>query len=1074
MPFSITRVEGPPGSGKSRFLAREAIRLVVQEGISASSVLLLGVSGGNKHRLTADLSQEAKLANAPALRIAVNTLDEWLLGLINQGQPAESQWRLLSDLQTQAILGESIRGRMTAADALYYASHQPSFSRMVAGFIRQCQLQNLTPHDLQQQAAESPRLQWLAGVYEAFEAQCQAARLLTYPALIHQVSGLDLQALINLPQGILPQVILIDEAQELSEAHYRFFNQLPLALVMAGNEKLSVRSHRGAQPLAFQSYFESCQRPVTSHVLQACMRGNTAILSLLNAFLPQPVWEEQAPDLAQLDALVQFGYYRDPEAEALALAEQIAAFVAQQSVGNRPATWEDCAVLLRSSHYREPLRTALRQKNIPFWDEALSEASRHFQRDFYSLLHVFEGWERLGLQPEHFTLRQTLTAYLAQCGLSTPDTAAFMQADNRHLTRWLESVLQEGSKNQAIQHLKASKPADFEWQLPQWLEASDSPPDIVAALRALIAMYASWQAHRDPVALTRQALQALTSEALPGEDGPDAALGEELTQFQEQLSQLAERFQQATGKPILLATLLGQYETLWQPSGSPLGSKGLAAKGVRLLSIHQAQGESFAWVAIPFLVSDEFPNGREAPELLGQTEQACLPAGFNGGLTEAEEKRLFAVGASRATHQLLLSAHRQVETERILPSSFYTAMLAEKRRLLNRPSQSVVCWCETGGERKSRKACEVDACSWAPLAEAEVETRRPQETYQGSSRWADLPSQPDEPVFVPDFELITSPTAIGNYMKCPRQFYYKHLLGLPEAGNVAASLGTLVHKVMEVFNSQTPVGEYTPQRLIDIAEALFDFETNPDHFYLSGFGEREMRELSQMSPLSRSALKSRLLASIEDLKEKGYFDRYGTLKAVHAEKAFNSVTIEGIARCRFKGKVDAVIQRADGLWEVIDYKTYGPGKYGTRWALCEEKFQKTLAPLPDEEAMPHAERFAEKMNGSYPLDYQLPLYYLACLGDPAYGNQLAGVSLQLVRPQFPDNPEQGAIRLGISAEALAAQQAQLTQDIQTYIVNPILESQQFAATPAVGACDYCAYAGICEMGQTADDLGEPA
>jgi superfamily I DNA/RNA helicase len=1066
--FPLTRVEGPPGSGKSRFLAREAIRLIVQDGIAAEKMLILGVGSAHKNRLNAYLREEAKLASLQAVRVSVTTLDEWLLGLINQGQTTDTKWGVLTDLQTEAILNNTLSRFICPTDTLYYASHQLSFSRMAARFIHQCQLQNFSPQDLKQMLASgSSRLNWLASVYDSFQEQCLSARLLTYPALIHQVSLLNLQSLKN-----LPQVIFIDEAQELSDSHYRFFSQLPLSLVMAGNEKLSVRSHRGAQPEAFLSFFEAQERPVTAHVLQACMRGNTSILSLLNAFLPQPVWEEQMPDLEQLASMVKFGYYHDPEAEALALADQIQGFVDQQRIENRPARWEDCAILLRSSHYKAHLISAFQQRRIPFWDEPLSEVTRHFQRDFYALLHVFDGWERLALQAEHFTSPK-LMELLQKSSLSTPDKAAFMQADNRHLTHWLESCLQEGAKNEAIQHLKASKPEENKWLLPQWLDEAQTPPAIVDALRTLIALYEVWLSQRDPVYLTAQAIQALLPPSLPVDDSPETFLFSALEKFQQRLSELVERFQKTTGKPVPLSTLLGQYPALWQ---APVGHAS-APKGVQLLSIHQAQGETFPWVAIPFLVSDEFPNQRDSPEILGLADQVRLNAAFSSAFAEAEEKRLFAVGASRASHRLVLSSHRKEGTEIILPSPFYTALLAEKRRLLNQSSQSVVCWCEKG-EPQTSKPCEIDACSRAlgPAWDGRVktvETERPRETYQGASLWANLQPQQDEPVFAADFELTTSPTAISNYMKCPRQFYYKHLLGLPEAGNAAASLGTLVHKVMEVFNSQTPLGEYTPQRLIDIAEALFDFESNPDHFHLSGFGERERRELSQMSPLSQSALKARLLASIEDLTEKGYFDRYGTLQAVHAEKEFKAVAIEGIARCRFKGKVDALIQRADGLWEVIDYKTYGPSKYGTGWALCEQKFQKSLDPLPDEEAMPHQERFADKMNGSYPLDYQLPLYYLACLSDPAYKDKLAGVSLQLVRPRFPDNPQQGAIRLSISAEALEAQKAQLTQDIQAYIVNPILESQQFATTPAVGACDYCAYAGICEMGQPSEEGGEP-
>jgi CRISPR/Cas system-associated exonuclease Cas4 (RecB family) len=359
--------------------------------------------------------------------------------------------------------------------------------------------------------------------------------------------------------------------------------------------------------------------------------------------------------------------------------------------------------------------------------------------------------------------------------------------------------------------------------------------------------------------------------------------------------------------------------------------------------------------------------------------------------------------------------------------------------------------------------------------DADVQTESPFARYTGQSVWATLEAQQAEPVFDDDFVITTSPTAISTYMKCPRQYFYKHLLGLPEAGTVSASLGTLVHKVMEVFNSQTQPGAYTMERLIDLAEALFVFDSDANRFHMAGYGERERRDLTEMSPLALTNLRTRLLASIEDLKNKGYFDRYGSMKAVYAERELREVEIEGIERCRFKGKMDAVIQLADGNWEVVDYKTYGTSKYASKWDSCEKNFQKILEPLPDESGLSHSERFADKMSAAYPIDYQLPLYYLACRQDPLFKDKLEGISLQLVRPQFPKDAGQGAIRLGVSAQDLETKRAQIVADIQNFIVNPLLGSQSFQADPASHtACGYCAYAEICEGAQAEDESGETA
>lgn len=1052
---SITRVEGPPGSGKSRLLTREAVRLQVQDGIPPGDLLILAVSRANQARLKKYLKTEALLAGLESsLPIQVYVLDDWLLALLNQGLSAHEQWGLLSDLQTRMILSGLLHRCLAADDPLWHLAGQSSLSRLIADFIRQCELQNMSPEMISSKNSGNERLVLLSKVYEAFQTQCEEARLLTYPALIQRVLKLG-----AIHADKLPKVILIDEAQELSESHFQFLKSLPVALVLAGNEKLGIRSHRGGQPELFQTFFQN--QPVATQVQQACMRGNPAILTLLNGLLPQSIWEAQAPELEQLVSMVRFGYHDDPEKEAMMLAVEIKRFVTQVRLEDREARYTDCVILLRSAHYKKHLWQAFELNEIPFHDEGLSADTLAVQRGLFDLFHILSGWESLGLTARHFETPEAL--WNPSPALKNSEKEALYEINNRHLIRWLEAVLMRDEQGAALRYLRTAEAEALLWGLPHWLNAESSPPAIVEALERLKAIYAGWLDNQDPVSLFRQGVETLVPQSLPDETEGEVNLSQELALFQTSLTQLAERYQKATGLPIGLKAILAEYTALWDEVSLSLPQ----ASGVRIRSIHQIQGEEFPWVAIPFLVSEEFPYRRDLPELLTSEVQGLLGEAFQLRFDEAEEARLLAVGMSRSTHRLILSCHKSEDgtsgLKTVLPSSFFMSLYTERQRLLGLSDSEGLkpLWAMTQTTVKT-------------LIGMGKPVEQPTGQFQGKSVWAELPPQEQEPVFSPDFELVTSPTAMGTYMRCPRQYYYKHLLKLPEGGTAAASLGTLVHKVMEVFNSQTQPGGFTKERLRDLAEALFTFESDPNRFVMAGYGEREKRELSQMTPLSLSSLRIRLLASIEDLSDKGYFDRYASLKAVQAEKEIRDVAIDGIDRCRFKGKIDAVIQLADGNWEVVDYKTYGNSKYAAKWDLCEQNFRKILEPLPEEEGLSHRERFAGKMNSTYPIDYQLPLYYLACRQDAAYQGKLEGISLQLVRPQFPENAQQGAIRLEISARELDAHKDRMTQDIQDYIVNPILGSSHFPAMPGPNACDYCAYAGICEGAQAADEPGGEA
>lgn len=1095
-PQPLLLVTGPPGSGKSRFLAKEAIRLHVQEGLPLGGLYLLAVSTQNQARLQAYLRQECQLAGLEPARttanVTVQALDQFLLVCLNRDLPQSDQWQLLNSLEIETLVAQAVQTVIEVGHPLFSASQDASFIRMVVNQIRQCQLQGHMPASLMSfTGASSERVHLLAQIYQQFLTLCQQARFLTYPALIHRLHEKEEVSGSPFPSGLsalLPgvSVLLIDEAQELSSAHYDLLTQLPVRLVLAGSEKLGIRSYRGGQPDCFAELpqkFQALGRPVTHHVLQANWRGNAPVLSLLNGLLPEPIWEEQAPDLELLGQMVQFGYYTDAAAEAKALAAYLADVVIQQPLlvtdfktpeGTRPATWSDCVVLLRSARYKTHLYSAFLEQGIPFQDESLSEAVLAFQRDFYALLQVLVIWEQWGLQPQDFQAPETLEAQASRSLASSSDWEALLTVHNRHLLRWLEATLHNPAPAGALVSLSASgQEPEPAWLLGLWLGGEQSSPVVGDRLKALVNLYSDWLKCFDPGLLLDGALQAISPLVMPGDASgnasEDAALWASLQPVRKTIMQWGQRFHRAAGQGLSLRALLNQFSQFWQASTAVEGKN-----QVRLLSIHQAQGETFPVVVMPFLQSEEFPSHRDSVEWFSQTTLDAL--GLPTLLSEAEERRLFALGASRAAQRLLLTCHQKQEAERILPSPYYTALLAQKRQLLHCPSASPVCACEFGAGRVG--ACEVDFCDQPyrlkplpPEVGLDAELSDCQSDYQSNSLWAHLEPQASQPVFEPEAVLSISPTAITRYMQCPRQYYYKHLLGLKEPGSVAASLGTLIHRVMEAFNSQTPPGEHTPQRLREVAEAFFGFEDNPHSFYMSGFGERERQTLSHMSPLTVHALRQSLLAAIEDLTEKGYFDRYGTLNAIYAERELKEVTLAGLERCRLSGKMDAVIQLANGRWEVVDYKTYGAGKYATRWELCEQRFEATLEPLPDDPELPHYQRFANKLNPTYPIDYQLPLYYWASQQDKSLSGGMAGVALQLVRPQFADNPDQGSIRLQLAAEELDAHRDRVLQDIQAHVVDPILSSEHFLPVPESGACAYCAYAGICDQGNALENEG---
>jgi len=1101
----VLKIEGPPGSGKTRELAREACRLIVQDGAPAARMFMLSATPFGRKRLLSEFSAEAKLAGYEGRAPQVHTLHQWLLEILKEFSPpasadgVERPVMLLKDSEAQVLLHEILRQAIPSGHPLYYATRQQSAGRVFMGIIQQVQLQGASAQEVQATVKASgiddPPLALVAELYERFEERTQAGNLVCYGQLAHRALALlegNSQALAAVKERTA--VILADEAQALPSAVYRVFALLGSRLVLAGNEKLSIRSFRGADPEQFVSlkaYREALNGAVSAQVTylpkQASWRGNDAVLSLLNEFLPQPIWEAQAIDREQLAETVKFGYFTDPQQEAERVAAHIARFVRQAQVpsavgsdetdGQRAARWSDCVVLLRSGHYQRHLLQAFQQAGIPYRWEALSEEAIYLQHGIYDLFKVFLEWQKLQINPEQLQAPDALWERWSSGFSSAQEQADWTTENNRHLMRALETLLLTDSQISALRHLPAftqALPGETSWLLPELANAQAVPPDLARVADDLLPLYRSLCDENSALSLLAGLLERL-DERWQTQPGFTAVLPV-LQAFQKNLGCLDGYYWTAFSQPLPLKVALENYAALWkgsEESASPQAAS-TGQDTVRIFGLHQVQGEEFPLVMIPFLVNGEFPFTRELPEILPSEAQVVLGVAAGYQIEEAEEARLLAVGMSRATQQVVLSSHAEDTSELVLPSSFYTALLSSRHRLLSLPEPAWLCRCSVERPRDIEQ-CHVDFCQASAVAVFPAEQVSDQgetpitdlDRYTGSSLWAGLPAQAPEPLFEPQEVLNISASSIKTYMQCPRQFYYKHLLKLPQPGSDAAALGSLIHRVMEAFNRKAGQMPYTPDSLQHLAESLFLYDSDAEAFAAAGFEERDRQQLSRLSPLGLSQLRQRLLTSIDDLVDKGYFDRYGSLRKVYPEKALENIALPGLERVRFRGAMDAVIELADGSVEILDYKTFRSA-YGTGLDTCDKAFSETLEPLPDGDDVSHGDRFAGKLRPGYPTDYQLPLYYMACRQNPEFADRLKAVALQVIRPTFPENPYQGSIRLSISGEQIEASQTQILADIKRYIVSPILESDIFVPNPSQSTCSNCAYFGICETGDDAE------
>lgn len=146
-------------------------------------------------------------------------------------------------------------------------------------------------------------------------------------------------------------------------------------------------------------------------------------------------------------------------------------------------------------------------------------------------------------------------------------------------------------------------------------------------------------------------------------------------------------------------------------------------------------------------------------------------------------------------------------------------------------------------------------------------------------------------------ELVLSVTQASDYLRCPLDFYYRHVIGLPPVPSPHAAVGTLFHDLIQRINISLMEGTSPPSKESLLNELQ---EGWPKEDYLT----KQQRE---------RALKKGVTA-FETL-----YDRLIQEGAPIAAESKFRVKVPG-APLVLTGRIDAVYARDGGI-EIRDYKT---------------------------------------------------------------------------------------------------------------------------------------------------------
>jgi DNA helicase-2/ATP-dependent DNA helicase PcrA len=232
-------------------------------------------------------------------------------------------------------------------------------------------------------------------------------------------------------------------------------------------------------------------------------------------------------------------------------------------------------------------------------------------------------------------------------------------------------------------------------------------------------------------------------------------------------------------------------------------------EAVKVMTVHGAKGLEFSYVFLPQMVAERFPS-RERRDAIPVPDDLIPEILFSGDAHLEEERRLLYVGVTRAKKGVFFSAAEDYGG-------------ARKKK----PSRFLFELGFVHTAQKPPKRLQQLGMDLAPSAA--VSRVRSQATYP-------LPDK-------------CSYTQITAFRKCPKQYWYAHILKIPVTGNPVFSFGKSIHATLRAFFAEVKEGKKpSEQRMRELFEQNWIgdwYGSDADEARRKASGEKMLREFFQ-------------------------------------------------------------------------------------------------------------------------------------------------------------------------------------------------------------------------------------
>ncbi len=750
-----------PGAGKTEFLVRRALHLIEEHGAAPESVLLLSFSRRGaadlRTRMTARLDRSLTV-------IPTSTFHSFALRLLESHGTTQPVPTLLTGPEQVALVAQLLD---TEDPACWPLPFRPllttnTFAEEVADFVLRCQEYLIGPHELANRAEERADWRGLPQFLERYLSALTERGRIDYGTLQSTAVRLLEQSAVQSRVAEQFHHVLVDEYQDTTPAQARLLQQLYRPhrnLTVAGDPYQSIYSFRGAElgnVAAFpQDFPDADGRPARRIVLTASFRVPAEILEAAvrvtaGGELPGAAGPViPAPGRGSVET---YGF--DQQSHE---TEWIASQAQRLHLRDR-IPYRRMAVLVRSKRRFLPeMSRALERRGVP-----------HDVPD-----------RRL---VDHPAVRVVLDGASAAAGSGREQAAALRRILLGPLFALPLSAVRQLEREQAA----GGEP--WHQLVRQSVPEGDALADLLAESLwavALPAVEGFWH-------LWSRLPQFVAAVADPSRR-PDRAAWSSLAQV---LARLNERDTRATLADYLRWSEAEDFEA------TPLLEYAAPDEDrLVLTTLHQAKGVEFDVVFIADAVEGVFPDLRLRESLLGvrhlrQSDDASSYARFR----LQEEMRLAYTAMCRARLRVVWTCTKDAAMEGMGPPSRFLPLVAGVETTAAAtlpPSEDAEPTTPLDAEawlrQKVRNPAETEPARLAALAALVGPgswRKRPPEEYAGV-----LDAGPDDGLVPENVEM--SPSQADLYLTCPRLYAFRRRLGVDDAGSRYATLGTLVHAVLE-------------------------------------------------------------------------------------------------------------------------------------------------------------------------------------------------------------------------------------------------------------------------------------